>query len=259
MSQSSSAWKTGTGKRENGENGELGALLCMGRLARAVVPGIAHHITQRGNHRQQVFFDAEDRLVYLAALGENAARYGMRLLGYCLMTNHVHLIAVPERDDSLARALGRAQCDYARWQHIRQRQTGHLWQNRFFSCPLDSGHCWGALRYVERNPVRAGLTEAAEAWPWSSARAHVTGADEAARLDMNEWAACWTPSQWRQALEVGVGDSLLDERIRQATRTGRPLGTEGFAAALEHVLNRPLLPAKRGRKPLALAARVGAQ
>jgi putative transposase len=229
----------------------------MGRIARVVVPGIAHHITQRGNHRQPVFFDDEDRRVYLAALGENAARYGMRLLGFCLMTNHVHLVAVPERDDSLARALGRAQCDYARWQHIRQRQTGHLWQNRFFSCPLDSGHAWAALGYVERNPVRAGMTAAADQWPWSSARAHVTGVDESALLDMDGWRTCWTPPQWRQALEVGVGESFFEQRIRQATRTGRPLGAEGFASALERMLNRPLTPAKRGRKPVALAASEG--
>ena len=229
----------------------------MGRIARVVVPGIAHHITQRGNHRQPVFFDDLDRRVYLAALGENAARYGMRLLGYCLMTNHVHLIAVPERDDSLARALGRAQCDYARWQHIRQRQTGHLWQNRFFSCPLDSGHCWAALRYVELNPVRAGMAEAAEQGPWSSAAAHVGGAEGAALLDMREWAACWSPTQWEQALRVGVRDSLFEDRIRQATRTGRPLGGEGFVSALERVLDRSLEPAKRGRKSLALSASAG--
>jgi putative transposase len=96
----------------------------MGRIARVVVPGIGHHVTQRGNHRQDVFFDDEDRRVYLAALGENAGRYGVRLFGYCLMTNHVHLIAVPEREDSLARALGCAHGDYARWLHVRKRQTG---------------------------------------------------------------------------------------------------------------------------------------
>jgi putative transposase len=230
----------------------------MARLARAVVPGIAHHITQRGNHRQDVFLQDDDRSVYLAALGENAARYGVRLLGYCLMTNHVHLIAVPEREESLAKALGRTHADYARWLHIRQRQTGHLWQNRFFSCPLDSGHCWAALRYVERNPLRAGLVEAAEVWPWSSARAHMTGEDAARNLttllDWSEWRACWTPARWRDAIEKGVGETLFEERIRQATRTGRPLGANGFAAALERLLRRPLIPAKRGRKPLAKTA-----
>ena len=192
------------------------------------------------------FFRTTISAYILAALGENAARYGMRLLGYCLMTNHVHLVAVPEREDSLAKA---SVTDYARWQHIRARQTGHLWQNRFFSCPLDVGHCWAALRYVERNPVRAGLVEAAEQWAWSSARAHVTGEDRSGLLDPGEWQACWTPDRWREAIAKGVGAMLLEERIRQATRTGRPLGAEGFAAALGRVLHRPLAPAKRGRKP----------
>ena len=134
-------------------------------MARAVAVGMAHHITQRGNYRQTVFFDDGDRQLYLAVLQENASRYRLRLLGFCLMSNHVHLIAVPEREDSLACALGRTHADYARWLHIRQRQTGHLWQNRFYSCPLDHAHCWAAMRYVERNPVRAGMVETAWQWP----------------------------------------------------------------------------------------------
>ena len=182
----------------------------------------------------------------------------MRLIGYCLMTNHVHLVAVPEREDSFAKAFGRTHADYARWLHIRSRQTGHLWQNRFFSCPLDAGHCWAALRYIEQNPVRAGLVERAEEWTWSSARAHVTGEDPTALLDGSEWQACWTPDRWKEAIAKGVGGMLFDERIRQATRTGRPLGAEGFSTALERVLHRPLSPAKRGRKPVGQRIEAGA-
>ena len=226
----------------------------MARLARFVAPGIAHHITQRGNHRQDVFFDDEDRRVYLAGLGENAGKYGVRLIGYCLMTNHVHVIAVPEREDSLAKAFGRAHGDYARWLHVRHRQTGHLWQNRFFSCPLDAGHCWAALRYVEQNPVRAAMAPDAWAWPWSSAQAHVAPRAGDPFLDMENWGACWTPQTWKRALAVGVRDALFEERLRQATRTGRPLGASGFAESMEQIAKRSLTPSKRGRKPMARTA-----
>jgi putative transposase len=218
-------------------------------MARAVAVGMAHHITQRGNYRQTVFFDDGDRQLYLAILQENASRYRLRLLGFCLMSNHVHLIAVPEREDSLACALGRTHADYARWLHIRQRQTGHLWQNRFYSCPLDHGHCWAAMRYVERNPVRAGMVETAWQWQWSSASAHVSAFDGTGLLDLQEWQTCWTGPLWKQALQDGVGEALLAERIRLATRTGRPLGTRDFAAGLEQAMGRSLLPAKRGRSP----------
>jgi putative transposase len=231
----------------------------MARLARFVAPGMAHHITQRGNHRQNVFFDDEDRRVYLAALAENAAKYGVRLIGYCLMTNHVHVIAAPEREESLAKAFGRAHADYARWLHVRHRQTGHLWQNRFYSCPLDAGHCWAALRYVELNPVRAKIAAEAWAWPWSSAAAHAGEQETNALLDWEEWRACWTPERWKRALEAGVRDALFEERLRLATRTGRPLGAPGFAESMEQIAKRALTPAKRGRKPLARAASAGAQ
>ena len=212
--------------------------------------GMAHHITQRGNHRQTVFQTDADRQLYLALLKENAAHYGVRLLGYCLMTNHTHLIATPQHEDSLARALGRTHADYARWFHIRQRQIGHLWQNRFYSCALDAAHCWAALRYVERNPIRAGLVGSAWDWPWSSAASHVSGVDSTGLLDLQEWQICWTGQLWQQALENGVEDALLLERIRLATRTGRPLGTHDFALRIERALGRSLLPAKRGRKPI---------
>jgi len=228
------------------------------RLPRFVAPGVAHHVTQRGNHRQEVFFDDEDRRVYLAALAENAAKYGARLLGYCLMSNHVHAIAVPEGEESLAKAFGRAHADYARWLHVRHRQTGHLWQNRFYSCALDAGYCWAALRYVEQNPVRVGLVAEAWSWPWSSAKTHIAPDANDPLVDLAAWRACWNPQSWQRALAVGVRDALLEERLRQATKTGRPFGAAGFAESMERIAGRPLVPSKRGRKPAAGAAGSGA-
>ena len=144
----------------------------MPRRSRCVFPGVAHHITQRGNDRQPVFLSSDDRRLYLDFLSHHAARSGARLLGYCLMTNHVHLVAVPERQDSLARTLGRVHSQYALALHRAEGRSGHLWQNRYFSCPLDESHLIAALRYTDLNPVRAGLAARPWDWPWSSARTH---------------------------------------------------------------------------------------
>jgi len=136
----------------------------MPRRPRAVFPGVAHHITQRGNNRQPVFFSDDDRRFYLDLLSHHSTRSGVRVIGYCLMTNHVHLVAVPEREDSFARALRHAHSEYALARNRADGRSGHLWQNRFFSCPLDSSHLMAALRYTDLNPVRAALC--LQAWDW---------------------------------------------------------------------------------------------
>ena len=132
------------------------------RRARVVFPGLPHHATQRGNNRQQLFFAPEDYRYYLELLADHARRFGVEVLGYCLMPNHVHLIAAPESEASLARALGRTHSEFALALNRTEGRTGHVFQNRFFSCVLGGTHLLRALRYVERNPVRAGL--AAVAW-----------------------------------------------------------------------------------------------
>jgi len=221
----------------------------MARIARVVVPGSWHHVTQRGNRGQTVFFDDADRTLYLQLLMLYARRWSVRIAGYCLMGNHVHLIAIPFRENALARSLGRAHLDYARWLNLRRGETGHVWQNRFFSCPMDERHRWEALRYVEQNPVRAGLVSAAEAWRWSSAEAHTGGVDRSGILDMAEWERQWTATAWRRALASGIGDAAMEERIREATRTGRPAADEEFVRKLEADQGRCLCPRKRGPKP----------
>src|SRR4030042_765949 len=133
----------------------------MPRLARMVIPGVPHHITQRGNNRQDVFFVDDDRRVYLSLLQEPSRRYGLQLLGYCLMSNHVHLIATPARDDSLAKAVGRGHWLYTQYVNRLHGRSGHLWQNRFYSCALDEEHLVAARAYAERNPVRAKLVKQA--------------------------------------------------------------------------------------------------
>ena len=114
--------------------------------ARIIVPGVPHHFTQRGNGRQPVFDVESDRRLFLDLLAEYSARYWLDVWGYCLMTNHFHLLAVPQRDASAAGALGRLEADYARYLNVRRRAPGHLWQARFFSAPLELPQCWRALR-----------------------------------------------------------------------------------------------------------------
>ena len=174
----------------------------MARIARVVVPGAWHHATQRGNHQQTVFFGDADRICYLELLRHHTARYAVHIVGYCLMGNHVHIVATPTDSRGLANALGRTHNDYSRWLNLQRRDTGHVWQNRFYSCPLDERHGWEALRYVELNPVRAGLVEHPAEWRWSSAGAHLTGADDTGLIDLTTWTEKWTPASWREVLDL---------------------------------------------------------
>jgi putative transposase len=218
----------------------------MPRLARVVAVGLPHHITQRGNYRQDVFRNDGDRVTYLGLISEYCKPAQLRLIGYCLMTNHVHLIAVPEREDSLARALGPAHCRYAHCVNARRHSTGHLWQNRYYSTAMDEAHLRRAMRYVERNPVRAGmLTDAAE-YAWSSASAHLTGLDATGMLDLPYWAARVSREEWRGELgATEPADELA--AIRVQTATGRPLGSKEFVAALGRKMRRVLEPRAIGR------------
>ncbi len=132
-------------------------------MVAVVVP---HHVTQRGNNRQQVFFSDAQRRFYLTLLAEHAERNRLTVLGYCLMPNHVHAVVVPMAETAMAKAFGRTHNIYARHLNALRRRSGHLWQNRFYSAPLDRSHLLRALRYVDLNPVRARLVERAEDYRW---------------------------------------------------------------------------------------------
>jgi putative transposase len=220
----------------------------MPRRSRCVFPGVAHHITQRGNDRQPVFFSTGDHRFYLDLLTRHCARSGVRILGYCLMPNHVHLAAVPEREDSLARALRHTHSEYALAHNREYGHSGHLWQNRFFSCPLSESHLMSALRYIDLNPVRAGLAAQPWDWTWSSARAHGTGGACDAVLDPRwaEYLGGWDCGEWREILLAGTDDREV-AAIRQATRTGQPLGPREFVGRLESLAGKRLKVFARGR------------
>ena len=218
----------------------------MPRKARVVIPGVAHHVTQRGNNRLDVFFVDADRAVFLQYLREAARMFALRVEGYCLMTNHVHLVVTPQQEDSLAAALKRVNQLYAQYVNRLHGRSGHVWQNRFFSCPLDRDHLGRALLYVERNPVRARLCREACQWRWSSARAHCGGDDASGLLDMGAWEQEMDAGRWRRLL-ARPDDERLVGALRLATSRGRPLGSDRFVAKLETLLGRRLRPLPRGR------------
>ena len=209
----------------------------MPRRSRCVLPGVACHITQRGVDRRETFADDGDRRTYLRLLQENLVESETRLLGWCLMTNHVHLIAIPEREDSLSVLLRRVHGRYAQYYNVRAGRTGHLWQNRFFACVLEASHLWTALAYVERNPVRAGMVPAAEDYLWSSAAAHLAGEDPGGLLDM-EWWRREAPPQWREILNGRKANSDDDAELRACTYAGRPYGSKAFLSEMSITFGR---------------------
>ena len=217
----------------------------MARIARVVVPGYPHHVTQRGSRRQPTFFCESDYQLYLKVVAKWCLREGVEIWAYCLMPNHIHLIAVPSASDGLACALGYAHRRYAVQINGREGWSGHLWQERFASFVMDESYLMAAVRYVELNPVRAGMVGRPEDYRWSSARAHFEGKDDglvAVRPMLDR------VSSWQEFLSKSKRDEV--EVIQNHTRTGRPLGRSEFVAGLEKMLGRPMRPRKAGRKKL---------
>ena len=221
----------------------------MGRIARVMVPGMPHHVTQRGNRRMETFFHESDYRAYLELVGRWCREEGVAIWAYCLMPNHVHLIAVPDFPAALARALGEAHRRYTRLVNFRQEWRGYLWQGRFSSVVMDEPHLLAAARYVELNPVRAGLVRRAEDWPWSSAAGHVCGRRDP--LAESAWLAerieGWVCS-WGQYLGQNDGDDVASV-MRHHEKTGRPLGGLEFLKKVGQMIGRDLVPKRPGPRP----------
>ena len=226
----------------------------MARLARIVIPDIAHHVTQRGNRRLPVFFSDDDRQAYLALVAEACAANRTTCLAWCLMDNHVHLILVPASADGLRATLAEAHRRYSRRINFREGWRGYLFQGRFGSYPMDDAHLMAAVRYVENNPVAAGMVQSAELWRWSSAASHMAGKRTKDDPLTDISALGRHIRNWRALLRVGLeaGDSIeAVEDIEARMRTGRPLASLEWIADAETAMARKLGPAKRGRKPSA--------
>lgn len=217
----------------------------MTRIARVVVPGIPHHVTQRGNRCLPTFFGEDDYRAYLDFLAEGCRKAGTGVWAYCLMPNHVHLLLLPAHADGLRAALSEAHRRYTRMINSREGWRGHLWQERFASFPADNAYALASARYIELNPVRAGLAERPEDYRWSSAGAHLLGAPDPVA---SPEALLAMVDDWRDFLMAG-----LDEKdfslIRMHENTGRPLGAKCFSEKIENLLGRIVSPRRPGRKP----------
>jgi putative transposase len=217
----------------------------MARMARAVAPRFPHHVTQRGNRRQQTFFNDEDYQAYLELVAHWCHKHRVQVWAYCLMPNHIHLIAVPETEDGLRLAIGEAHRRYTRRINFREGWRGHLWQGRFSSFIMEEPYLLACTRYVELNPVRAGLVQRPEEWKWSSAGPHIKGQDDIVvntkpLLEM-------VHSSWKELLSADVNDQEISV-LKKHDRTGRPLGENAFIEELEFLLSRQLKRQKPGPK-----------
>ena len=211
-----------------------------------VVPGYPHHLTQRGNRRLPTFFSDADYRAYVDLMAAHCREHQVAVWAWCLMPNHVHLVLVPKTDEGLARSVGEAHRRYTRLINFREGWRGYLWQGRFASFVLQGPHVLAAVRYVERNPVRAGLVKRAWEWPWSSAAAHVSGQGD--RLIAAGGPLLAEVSNWRAFLKAEEDVETL-AMLRRHGRTGRPWGDPRFLAHLERRLGRPLRKQKPGPRP----------
>ena len=217
----------------------------MPRIARVCAEGYPHHITQRGNNKEKAFFDDEDKRFYLDALQRYKDKYKMKILAYCLMGNHVHVLAMPEKETSLARGIGGTNLLYTQYINRKYNRSGRLWQNRFFSSVVEKEpYLWAVMRYIEQNPVRARLVKRSEDYEWSSAMAHVSDIKDDV-LSKESWFNEKEIESYREFLTKD--DKEINTAIRRATSTGRPFGSEGFIKKLERILKRNLFPKKGGR------------
>lgn len=213
----------------------------MARIARVVVPRYPHHVTQRGNRRQKVFFCDDDYAAYIALMAQAKEKAQVQVWAYCLMPNHVHLVVTPETEAGLRHFFGEAHRRYTRRINFREGWRGYLWQGRFLSFVMDESYLRAAVRYVELNPMRAGLCESASDWRWSSARAHLAGKDDEL---VSVKPMLERIHNWVSYLNEESTTTKLQE-IRAHSTTGRPLGDESFLDALEANVGRKL----RKRQP----------
>ena len=213
----------------------------MPKFARLVVPGYPHHVTQRGIRRQQTFFSDADYGAYLELVRKCKVIAAVDILAYCLMPNHVHIIAVPENSRSLARLFGPVHHRYAQRVNAINDWRGHLWQQRFYSVVMDENQTLAAMKYVEMNPVRAGLCKRADEWPWSSVHANLGERDDEI---VDESEVRQVIADWSEFL-TGEGDSEFVNSLRAQTSTGRPTGDDDFVESLEQKTGRRI----RRRRP----------
>lgn len=217
----------------------------MPRIGRAVAVGFPHHVIQRGNNRENVFFEKEDQKKYLSLLKKYATKWGSPIISYCLMSNHIHLLTKPGSDESLFKMMQGLTLCYTQYINRTYSRTGRLWESRYHSCIVEhERYLWAVARYIEQNPVRAGMVEKAEDYPYSSANAHVSGSRDAVLGE--ELFTDDSRQDYIRLLRSDIPEKEITQ-LRYATKTGRPFGNEGFIIEMENKLERRLLQRSRGR------------
>jgi putative transposase len=214
----------------------------MPRIARVMIPDIPYHITQRGNYRQNVFDDGEDKKVYLSFFEEYRKKYELKVYAWVLMDNHVHFIVEPADTISIAKVFKCTHMRYSHYYNKKKGAKGHLWQGRFYSCPLDAEHLYEAVRYVELNPIKACMVSHPQEYLFSSSR-RILG-DYPIQLD--SVSKYFEINDWEEYLKEEV-DSELVSKIRANSKTGRPSGGKDFISILEKRIGRVLVPKAHGR------------
>jgi putative transposase len=215
----------------------------MPRDTRLIIPNICHHALQRGNNRQDVFHDNDDRLYYLEWARKLAEKYHVPIIGYCLMTNHIHLLILPRNNDGLINFMKLVSQRYTQYFNRRYHRSGKLWENRYKLHPVDPEVYYVVLKYIEMNPVRAGLVSDGAAYPWSSASYHLLGKENQTIM-----ADCLHHSvfSYKEFFYEEERDEEL-EAIRTAAQQGKAWGRLAFLEKLADSLDRIVVPRKRGR------------
>ena len=219
----------------------------MPRMARIVIPGYPHHVVQRGHNCQVTFAEAGDYERYLATLEQQKADCGISVLAWCLMTNHVHLLLVPARADSLARVMKRLAGRQTRHHNKQERRSGTLWEGRYKSSVVQrDDYLLACCRYIELNPVRANIVSAPEAYPWSSCRQRL-GLAPATLLD-SEWAihSAVRRASWRNYL-LAAPAAQEWTLIRTAVQRGQLTGSERFTQEVTAIVGRRVASRGPGR------------
>lgn len=226
----------------------------MARKARCVIVGIPHHVVARGVNRHELFSSGFDKQRYLRRFAEIADEEGVLVHGYCIMGNHVHWLLTPQREKSLARLFQRLHTWWAMDYNRKNGRSGHLFQNRYHSTPIQDGeYYWTALRYIELNPRRANLSEDLETWEYSSARSHLTGeADPIIKLIENAWRRRFTHSEWRKFLDDSAPEQ--EALLRRALKGNRPCGSERWIRKLEEKHGIPFAFQRAAARPAACSA-----
>ena len=217
----------------------------MPRIARAIAVGYRRHIIQRGNNREEVFHDEADRKQYLSLLKKYSEKWNSPALAYCLMSNHAHILARPASDESLYKMMQGITLCYTQYVNRKYQRTGRLWESRYHSCIVEEEkYLWAVSRYIEQNPVRARMVKKAEKYPYSSARAHISGMEDGVLGE-----ALFSEKERKEYIQLLRANMPIKEidNVRYHTRTGRPLGGETFIRTMERSLKRTLSSRPRGR------------